>query len=152
MKNIGENILGILHSFKTSESPIEAMLFTALLGSRKFILADEKTTGAGFFVYPQHKSGQYRADFLIKAVGWGNEYKVWPPTAEVSVCVECDGREFHSTPEQIARDNDKEKHFKEQGIETLRFSGSEIYRKPDLCVNQIYKYLENALWRSTWQK
>jgi len=122
------------------------------MSSRKFILTESQDCGAGFFIYPQYKSGNYRADFLIKAVGWGNEPKIWPPKSEVSVCVECDGAEYHRTNEQIERDRKKEAHFKSMGIETLRFTGSEIYRKPDFCVAQIDKFLTNALWTTTWQK
>ena len=57
------------------------------------------------------------------------------------VLVECDGKEFHSTDDQIAKDRAKDALAAESGIPLLRFSGSEIFRELDRCVGQVFKGL-----------
>lgn len=61
---------------------------------------------------------------------------------EVSLAIECDGKEFHSTEEQIQRDNRKNLAAKNAGIPLLRFSGSSIFRHAERCVDEILVALE----------
>lgn len=53
------------------------------------------------------------------------------------IIVECDGKDFHSTPEQLQNDARKNKLARSKGIVLLRFTGSEIHRTPDDCVAKI---------------
>jgi hypothetical protein len=50
------------------------------------------------------------------------------------VFVECDGKEFHSSPAQIARDRLKDKLARDAGIALRRFTGSEINKRGDACA------------------
>jgi very-short-patch-repair endonuclease len=57
------------------------------------------------------------------------------------VMIECDGKEFHSTDEQIANDRAKDALAAKSGIILLRFSGSQIFRELDRCTQQVLKEL-----------
>ncbi|MBC2838877.1 DUF559 domain-containing protein [Robiginitalea sp. SC105] len=45
--------------------------------------------------------------------------------------IECDGHAFHSTKDQIKRDNARTRDLKSSGWDMLRYSGSEIYNQSD---------------------
>jgi very-short-patch-repair endonuclease len=53
------------------------------------------------------------------------------------IVVECDGKEFHSTPEQLENDARKTQLAWSKGIIPLRFTGTEIHRTPDDCLAKI---------------
>jgi very-short-patch-repair endonuclease len=55
--------------------------------------------------------------------------------------IECDGKEFHSTDEQIANDLAKDALAAKSGILLYRFSGSQIFRELDRCTQQVLKEL-----------
>ncbi|MGQ0685785.1 endonuclease domain-containing protein [Bradyrhizobium sp.] len=57
------------------------------------------------------------------------------------IIVECDGKDFHSTPEQLQNDARKNKLARSKGIALLRFTGSEIHRTPDDCVAKILQMM-----------
>lgn len=48
--------------------------------------------------------------------------------------IECDGKEFHSTPDQIANDRRKDAAAAAARIPLLRFSGSDIFRRGEACA------------------
>lgn len=68
------------------------------------------------------------------------------------VLIECDGKEFHSTDDQIANDRAKDALAAKSGIPLLRFSGSEIYRELDFCVVKVFKgiRLRGQITASDW--
>lgn len=84
--------------------------------------------GAGYFLYPQYEIQPYRLDFLIKVRTFNGPIKVWPPRLSLDLCVECDGAEFHTTPEQKAYDKRRDNYLLTKGIKTLRLTGTEIYK------------------------
>jgi very-short-patch-repair endonuclease len=55
------------------------------------------------------------------------------------IIVECDGRDFHSTPEQIQNDTRKTNLASSKGIILFRFTGTEIHRTPDDCVAKVLR-------------
>lgn len=75
---------------------------------------------------------------MIPQFWWGNYRIDWAFHANFLeqpwVFVECDGRDFHSSDEQIARDAKRDARIRAAGIPTLRFSGSDIYRHADECA------------------
>lgn len=100
------------------ESPIEVMLFQAMRNSLK----DERNRKVK--VYSQVPCGYYRIDLAV-----------YSKTRKIAI--ECDGKAYHSTPEQIARDRKKDKFLRKNGWDVLRFTGSEIYNNPEGCVKEI---------------
>lgn len=52
--------------------------------------------------------------------------------------IECDGHEFHQkTKEQVQYDNQRQRDLQNEGIEIIRFSGSEIWKNPFKCANEV---------------
>jgi very-short-patch-repair endonuclease len=76
---------------------------------------------------PRYFLGQYIYDLAIFREG-----RLYP-----IIIVECDGKDFHSTPEQLQNDARKNKLAWSKGIVLLRFTGAEIHRTPDDCLAKI---------------
>lgn len=139
MKHISKNIDAVILASKHSESPIETLLFQAFMRSEKFVLCKEgdDPSGEGLFLFPQFPIGKYRSDFLIKVSSYIPRNRVWPPKLKSLICVECDGHDFHTTPEQIEYDTKRDEYYLENGIKTFRYTGSEISKDPDFIVQDI---------------
>lgn len=147
MKPLNNFINRVAATAGKTESPIEALMLVAFTRSRHFILASPKDeiAGEGKFVIPQYEFGPYRADFMIVAHGFRKKVRAWPLDAKTMVAIECDGKDFHTTDEQIENDKKRDAYFKENGIPTLRFTGSEIYNHGDLLVRNINDYVNDRL-------
>ena len=134
------------------ESQIEVMLLGALhihAGFCQLYMADreqlvkvtqEKEIDRSFFdvapliVQPQYVWRNFRIDFRISVMCEG---MVEP----FQFFVECDGHEFHErTKEQAERDRSRDREIQSANIPILRFTGSEIYRNPFVCVDEILKF------------
>ncbi|MGD6879291.1 endonuclease domain-containing protein [Bacillus infantis] len=95
------------------ESPIERRLFDAL-------------TARGYDVNAQVKCGPYCIDLALIA------YKI---------AIECDGREFHSSPEAKKRDRRKDAYLRKNGWIVLRFTGKQINKELPKVLGRIEKEL-----------
>ena len=98
-------------------------------------------------VFAQQRILRYRADFLLVGTA--------PTSAEpVFVIVECDGEAFHSEREQRRRDALRQAELQRTGFLVVRFSGAEIYRKPDAVISRTLEAFSphgwNALDTSRW--
>lgn len=84
-----------------TESPIEAVML------REFHLLD---------LYPstQYVVGRYRLDLAFP---------------KEMVAIECDGKEWHSSPEQVERDRLKDEFLTDNGWRVIRISGGDIFRR-----------------------
>lgn len=100
------------------ESPIERLFAEALA---------EPAEKWGFEILPQYELGHFRFDFAIKSKKSGN----------VIAVVECDGREFHSSPQQRANDKAKDKFAKAEKLFIFRVTGSDICRHAQREADQI---------------
>jgi very-short-patch-repair endonuclease len=101
------------------ESPIEVDLGV------QFLIAFRAIGGDDSQLVPQQVLGSFRYDFAITRRG------------KLIGLVECDGKEFHSTAEQIANDRAKDKLAAQMGVRMFRFSGSEIWRDTKECVRRV---------------
>ncbi|MBO6774724.1 MAG: UvrD-helicase domain-containing protein [Marinibacterium sp.] len=94
-------------------SPIEKILLDAM-------------ESAGLSFRPQVQLDSYILDFLVERGGR-------------RLAVEADGREFHDSGKDAERDRIVlERH----GLETLRFTGQQISRDADQCVQEIFSRLD----------
>lgn len=117
------------------ESPIESMLGAAVLemferaGQTLTLCKNDRLESApsGFLFVPQFRWGYYRSDWAIV---------VAKPLS--ALLIECDGRDFHCSPEQRAHDAKKDRAALDRGYLTMRFTGSEIFRDADACALKIY--------------
>jgi hypothetical protein len=147
---IRNQALAALQTTINTESPIEKTMMAAFLKNKKFTIigGEDKPEGEGFFVFPQKELGSYRADFIIKAVGYMGANRIWPPNKKVYINVECDGAEFHTTAEQKAHDKRRDDYFRSKGMRTFRFTGSEIYKNSDLIVSDLAAHLANEVFNA----
>jgi very-short-patch-repair endonuclease len=75
----------------------------------------------------QKQIGKFRVDFLIEC-----------PKLKTAVVVECDGHDFHErTKEQAAKDRSRDRSLTADGFAVLRFTGSELWRDPWKCAEEI---------------
>lgn len=112
---------------KICESPIEVHLATSIAA-----IIGPLLIANGLELRPQYPWLRYRIDFAIVR------------REEPFLFIECDGRDYHSTPEQLANDKRKDDAAATAGIALLRFSGSEIYKFVDGCVQRVLEHLAQS--------
>lgn len=113
------------------ESPIEALFLVAFLG---VVMRDPS-----YRIYPQTQVGTYRVDFLVTFMEGDPEY-------ERRVIVECDGHDYHErTKEQAERDKRRDRTITAGGLPVLRFTGRELHRDPQDCVQEVIDYTQQHL-------
>lgn len=97
------------------ESPIEEILYSELV---KF----------GFKPVSQYVVGPYRLDLAFP---------------DLKVGIECDGKKWHTDPDQINRDIRRSEYLQSQGWGVVRFPGWMIKKYPRACASMVgLKYLE----------
>jgi very-short-patch-repair endonuclease len=103
-------------------TPIELPFYDAL-----------RETGLTFAVQPwiQGTDRRYRVDFLVFHDGR-------------SVAVELDGHDWHKTKEQRGKDAERDRWFKARKIETLRWTGSQVFADAQACVVELQDVLRAA--------
>lgn len=118
------------------ESPIESILGSCLLmGLQAYEaklclpehISDEPANR--MLLIPQFPWRRHRVDFAVRV-------SHAPP---IFLFIECDGHDFHHTPEQIKRDKERDQEMSRAGYRVVRFSGSELTHKPWECANRILK-------------
>lgn len=105
-----ENIILDHESYKV-QSPIERLVYDAL-------------KARGEYVRTQVPCGRYSIDIALPS------YKL---------AIECDGKAYHSTPQQKAHDRRKDRYLRENGWKVLRFPGSRITKDLKGVIKRIEK-------------
>lgn len=123
------------------ESPIEVLFASAF--SLRMQICDpgllawdhNKARADQVSLTPQFLWKKYRIDFAVRL----------PDILGSPIFfIECDGHNFHErTKEQAARDRAKDRAIQTAGISVLRFTGSELYRDVNKCVDEVYDFM----WR-----
>ena len=94
----------------------------------------------------QVQVGPFRVDFIVSswtygfvfngASGWHRGEPRWR-----RLVVECDGHDFHErTKEQAAKDRSRDRALNSEGYDVFRFTGSELWRDPWGCAEQVYEW------------
>ncbi|MCU1293066.1 MAG: hypothetical protein JWP08_1916 [Bryobacterales bacterium] len=113
-----------------TESPIETMLAVAIL--RQWPDMEFRThdagPGKGWSLIPQYPWGSFRVDLALRK-----------PDGFL-IFIECDGHEFHSSPEQVERDRIREQMMVDRGYPVVRFTGSEINYSPVACAQKLLRF------------
>lgn len=86
-------------------------------------------------VQPQAQIGRHRVDFLVSMPFPNDPGR--PPSMAV---VECDGQEFHTN---VSKDATRDRELTALGLAVIRFTGSEIHRDVEACVQRIEDILIN---------
>jgi hypothetical protein len=124
-----------------SESPIESRLACHLWSQI------ETNTICSIEAQVPLLGGAYRADFAITTSRYDSEtpeiQALVGYAGPVRVVIEADGHDFHErTKEQAARDKRRDRDLQTAGWTVLRFSGSEIWRAPHECVEDVMRCLD----------
>lgn len=91
------------------------------------------------YVSPQVEIGGYRVDFMFGGKIRGETHLL---------AVECDGHEYHEkTKEQAMRDKSRDRDLLGRGVPVMRFTGSEIWKDPTACVEQVDLYFFDLAYR-----
>lgn len=110
-----------------TESPIEAELLVALLPhgwiATGYELGPWRLSTQKEVVIDEH---QYRIDIALVS-----PFK--------RIAVECDGAQWHSSPDDAAKDAARDRALVLDGWTVLRFTGREIHRTPDACARDVMK-------------
>lgn len=91
------------------QSPIERKLFKALWAN-------------GYEVKTQYPVWFYQLDFAIP---------------ELRICIEADGREFHTSKERKVQDRKRDLFLQREGWTTIRFTGTQIHNNAFQCVKKV---------------
>lgn len=122
---------------RSCESPIEGvfLLWWSALSHVRYV------NESLIELVPQYEveaSGQnYRLDFAAVApILVRNAAEKWKVPIR-GLAIELDGHDYHEkTKEQVIRRNQRDRHLISAGWEVIRFSGSELNRRPVECVLQ----------------
>jgi hypothetical protein len=152
------------------DSPIEKLLYCAIVlsfnhepscrlhgvytvsdSTRAALLSTETWARQHLLIEPQAHVDGWRVDFLIRAWTGG---AVWTPGVGRqdgkprwrSLVAECDGHDFHErTKEQAARDRARDRGVAAKGYDVFRFTGSELWRDPMGCAEQVLNWAERGI-------
>jgi very-short-patch-repair endonuclease len=128
---------------KITESPIETLFGVAVIRrlSERF----------GSRVWWGHATtlGNAPADAIqvVAQLPWRNFRIDWAILVENKpfVFVECDGQEFHTGVDQEARDRRRDEVIRGDGVEIIRFTGSELHRSDDACGALVANFVANRV-------
>lgn len=118
-----------------TESPIEYILWNELQTRLGFSPTDSADPGPGLWIYTQYEIDQFRVDIRLLFVG---------DKSASELVVECDGKAYHSSPDQRARDQLRQAIIEDRGYKILRFTGSDINSRPDEVLLKIAEAL--GIW------
>lgn len=92
-------------------------------------------------VQPQVQLEGWRVDFVVSFYSYPTRYNNNYPEGWRSVIIECDGHNYHErTKEQAAKDRSRDRAAAIADMPVLRFTGSEIWRDPIGCSQQILDF------------
>jgi very-short-patch-repair endonuclease len=131
-----EWIIRTQERIKRCESPIERLFFLECLYQTEFWSDYEN-----IFIMPQYQVDNFRVDFFFY-IDLDNKH--FPNNKESNLIVEIDSYLWHgSNPEQFAKEKERERCLQKEGYQILRYSGKEIYRNVQKCVEEVLDHLLN---------
>lgn len=154
------------------ESPIEQMLLLALKTYGDEVASihrysydspscirdasvEPPTAWNNLVIQSQASTGKYRVDFKLTYRETGKDFCKENQSDFIArqVLVECDGHEFHEkTKEQAANDKKRDRELAAKGYTVLRFTGSEIWKDPFKCAEEIFNYLQKGSQVEGWAR
>ncbi|MGM4997822.1 hypothetical protein AB8A05_04090 [Tardiphaga sp. 538_B7_N1_4] len=119
------------------DSPIEYTMGAALLvyferagyllSLCKTIDLDSALDADKLLLVPQFAWSFYRSDWAL-----------YNPKTKMALLIECDGKDFHSSKDQVEHDRKKDAAALLRGHLTMRFTGSQIHRDADGCAQRVF--------------
>ncbi len=99
--------------------------FDSLFEQRVFLRLRQR----GYYVIPQYPVNDRRIDLVV--VGAGRR-----------LAVECDGRAWHTSPDQVRQDLERERELRRMGWKFWRIRESEFYFDPERALQPLWEELE----------
>ena len=103
------------------ESPAETAFLSAMIEAYSLVPIKGVLRGGGIDLNLQVKMPPYRADFIIH--DW--------------LVVEIDGAAFHSSPEAVQRDRDRDAFMREKGFRVLRIPAKLVFNAPREAIGLV---------------
>lgn len=113
------------------ESPAEVAFLDAMVAAFNLTPEKGRLRGSGLTLQMQVPVMNYRLDFLI----------------DDGLIVEVDGAKWHSSPEAIERDAERDKALAAKGYEILRIPAKVTLYKPEAAIKQVRQARSNWLAR-----
>lgn len=147
-----------MYNGKQTQSPIEDMLLGALMWLEMdwagFPINDYLSAGPSGYAPTADDIAKKRIDFILtpqaEIAGHRVDFLLWVTCGKAvgGVAIECDGHDFHEkTKEQAARDKKRDRDVLAAGYPVMRFSGSEVFRDTNACVDQVREVFDTVLNR-----
>lgn len=108
------------------ESPAEAGFLIAVIENYGLSPFSGKLVGSGLSFDMQVKMDPYRVDFL----------------ANDRLVVEIDGAAYHSSPEEVARDAERDEILSSRGYSILRIPAKVVFASPKIAVSRLRAALD----------
>lgn len=171
-KDIALDWMGILLKAKFNKydlfieniSPIEQIFYTAYQiyilnglmdvgNAATDIIAKLPTTARNLFcgqlksqIKIEYKGKTYYPDFILDFSEKNeDDVQLYPTLKNLKYIIELDGKEYHSTKEQMNHDYEREQNLQELGYKVIRFTGSQVYREPFTCVDKAVMIILNDM-------
>lgn len=125
------------------ESPIEEQMGVALLDVFR-------TAGYELQIWTPDRIESCPSDavVLVPQFKWGgffrSDFALWDQETRRAILIECDGKDFHSSPDQVDHDRKKDAAASALGFRTIRFTGADIHADARRCAQCV---LEMAIYR-----
>lgn len=103
---------------RACESPAEVAFLDAMISAFDLKPDNGRLSGGGLTLQMQVSVANYRLDFLV----------------DKGLVVEVDGARWHSSPEAIERDTERDKVLRSKGYEVLRIPAKTTLYKPDEAI------------------
>jgi len=139
MKDELRDWIAARHPSDKSESPVEQLFHSSLTLLWDHLMLPRN---ASLAVTQQAPIGNYRADFLFTVTKMEG--------GKARIVIELDGHDFHErTKEQASRDKARDRWMTSNGIEVLRFTGSDVWRNPFKCVAECADRIHQVMYGMT---
>ena len=86
----------------------------------------------------------YNIDFVVDFSNKNNKAEYITPTIKnLKYAIELDGFDYHSNKKQMNYDYERENNLKLKGYSVIRFTGSQLYKEPFKCVDNLIRIIVN---------
>ena len=141
---------------KEMASPIEKVMYLSLSNYYLDDTLGDPMRNYNLFIEPQPEviigKNKYRPDFKlsIHQVIEVSDNRIY---RDFTCYIECDGHDFHErTKEQAKKDRAKDRAFISEGLDLLRFTGSEIYNDHARCSDDILNFMHKKMNNKEFKK
>lgn len=95
----------------------------------------------------------YNIDFVIDFSNKNNKGEYITPTIKnLKYAIELDGFDYHSNKQQMNYDYERENNIKLKGYNVIRFTGSQLYKEPFKCVDNLIRIIVKDVLREIDKK